>query len=158
MSAGMKVKSEVIGLDKFRDQLTRMGKAARGNALKDAAMAGGQVVEAYARINANSVFSSKATNYLAGSIHTEIVRSDDTSVEVAIGSNVEHARIHELGGTIKPVFKKMLSWVNDQGERVFANVVHMPARPYLRPALDEHHDDIRDGVGHAIKKNIEAAL
>ena len=49
-----------------------------------------------------------------------------------VASNVPYAAIHEFGGTtqphiIKPKYKKWLSWVGDDGVRVFAKVVHHPA-------------------------------
>ena len=49
------------------------------------------------------------------------------------GSNAVYARIHQLGGTIKPKpgnAKGLLSWM-DGGTRYFAKSVTIPARPYL---------------------------
>lgn len=49
------------------------------------------------------------------------------------GSNLVYARIHQLGGVIKPKPsnpKGLLSWV-DGGARWFARSVTIPARPYL---------------------------
>jgi len=155
--SGHRAAATIIGLPELKGQFRKLSRAGRGDALKDAAMAGGQVVEAYARINANNVFSANATNALANSINTEIVEATDTHAEAAIGSNMIYARIHELGGIIKPVFAKMLHFVID-GVDVFAKSVQMPARPYLRPAMDEHPDEIRDAAGAVIKQAIERAL
>ena len=68
-----------------------------------------------------------------------------------------YARIQELGGIIKPVTAKMLSWVSDTGERIFANAVHIPARPYLRPALDENEKDVVKAVETEIWRNLDKA-
>jgi len=67
---------------------------------------------------------------------------------------VIYGRIHELGGIILPVHAKMLSWV-DNGKRIFAKRVQIPARPYLRPAVDEHENEIGQAVGHQLRKQIE---
>ncbi len=122
-----------------------------------AAMAGGQVIEANAKINANAVFSSNATNTLAGSIQTVVAKSEETYAEVDVGPTVVYGRIHELGGIIKPVHAKMLSWV-DNGIRIFAKLVQMPARPYLRPAVDEHKNEISDAVGYQLRANVETVI
>lgn len=64
-----------------------------------------------------------------------------------IGTNVEYARIHEFGGTtppheIRPRRGKALFF----GGRFAAHVVHpratVPARPYMRPALEDSREDI----------------
>lgn len=119
-----------------------------------AALAGGHVIEANAKINANNVFSSNATNTLAGSIQTVLKNASANHAETSTGPSVVYGRIQELGGTIKPVHAKMLHWISDTGEHIFANVVHLPPRPYLRPAVDEHKDDIGKAVAAQIRKFI----
>jgi phage gpG-like protein len=147
-------KSKVIVLE---DNFKAVRKAVTGEGLKKAALAGGLVIEANAKINVEKTFSSKSTGGagLAGSIQTVISKSTSTLAEVEVGPTVIYGRIQELGGVILPVFAKLLSWVDD-GKRIFAKRVQIPARPYLRPAMDEHEDDIRDAVGFQIKKDIEA--
>ena len=146
--------SKVIVLE---DNVQAALKAATGDALKRAAMAGGQVIEANAKINANRTFSSKSTGGagLGGSIQTRVSKATDTKAEVDIGPTVIYGRIQELGGIILPVHAKILSWV-DNGVRIFAKRVQIPARPYLRPAVDEHENEIRQAVGYQLKKGIEA--
>lgn len=133
--------------------------AVTGEQLRKAAIAGGQVIEARAKINVEKTFSSKSTGGagLAGSIQTTVAEATSTHVEVDVGPTVIYGRIQELGGVIVPVFKKMLSWVSDTGERIFAFAVTIPARPYLRPAADESEDDILDAVRRQIKGSIERA-
>lgn len=129
--------------------------------LRKAAMAGGTVIENYAKINVNEVFSAHATGAsgLQGSIHTVLDKMSNTRAEVSVGTAKIYARIQELGGIILPVHAKMLSWISrETGIRLFAKKVVIPARPYLRPAADEHEDEIRDAVGDAIKLGIRGAL
>ena len=147
-------KTRVIVLE---DNVKAALKAATGDALKRAALAGGHVIEANAKINANNTFSSKSTGGagLGGSIQTVVSKSTDTRAEVEVGPTVIYGRIQELGGIILPVHAKILSWV-DNGVRIFAKRVQIPARPYLRPAVDEHENEIRQAVGYQLKKGIEA--
>jgi len=127
-----------------------------GKALEEAVLAGGHVVEAYAKINANEVFSHKATGSagLTGSIQTVVASAHGTKVEVDVGPTVIYGRIRELGGTIRPVFKRWLRWMNDAGEYVFAKVSVQVPRPYLRPAVDEHEEEISRAIGSALERGI----
>jgi phage gpG-like protein len=68
-----------------------------------------------------------------------------------------YAAIHEFGGVINAKAGKFLSWVNKEGKRIFAKSVHIPARPYLKPAVDEHMDEIREAVGIDLVDAIEKA-
>lgn len=141
----------------FGEALKRLEKTARGKALKRSAMAGGFVIEAEAKINVNDTFNP-GTGNLAGSIFTDTVHESDTLVETATGPSVIYGRIQELGGTVKPVFAKMLHWVDESGEHHFANEVTLPARPYLRPAADENGDRIVKAISENLRIEIEAAL
>lgn len=49
---------------------------------------------------------------------------------VAVGSNLLYARIHQLGGVIKPKHAKYLAFTIGS-QAVFAKQVEMPARPFL---------------------------
>ena len=129
-----------------------------GAVLKSAVMAGGQTLKNYAKINVEKTFSGKSTGAagLGGSIQTVVSKAAETKAEVDVGPTVIYGRIHELGGIIRPVHAKMLSWIDvDTGERVFANKVQIPARPYLRPAFDEHKDEIVNAMMYQVKKAIE---
>lgn len=145
-------------LKQFSAGLKKLDAATRGDALGKAAMAGGQVIENYAKINAEKVFSGKARGELSGSIQTVLDKATGNEAEVSVGPSVVYGRIQELGGIIKPVTAKMLSWIGDTGERIFAKLVHIPARPYLRPAVDEHHDEIEQAIAFQLQKAIDGAV
>lgn len=150
-----KVTARVVNLPELQGKLNALKKAARGDALRRSAMAGGFVVESYAKINVERTFSGESTGAagLGGSIQTVISESGGNYAEASIGPTVVYGRIHELGGWIKPVHTKMLHWIED-GLDIFAKAVYIPARPYLRPAVDEHEDDIRTAVGESLKADI----
>ncbi|MCZ2155737.1 MAG: HK97 gp10 family phage protein [Bryobacterales bacterium] len=141
----------------FEVALKRLEKTARGEALKRSAMAGGFVIEGQAKVNVERTFQPSTGN-LAGSIFTDVIQADDTRAEVAVGPSVVYGRIQELGGTVKPVFAKMLHWVDESGEHHFANEVTLPARPYLRPAVDENGNKIVKAISENLRIEIEAAL
>ncbi len=145
--------ASVVRVIKLEDHFREALAAASGEALKRAVLAAGHVVEAHAKINANDVFSGKATNTLAGSIQTRIAVQEEHKAEVDVGPTVIYGRIHELGGIIKPVFKQFLHfWID--GKEIFTKMVQMPARPYLRPAVDNNLDQIKDAVGYQLKKDL----
>ena len=140
----------------LENHFPELRRAVSGPGLAKAVMAGGHVIKGNAKINIETTFSSKSVGELAGSIQVVLDKATPTSAEASIGPTVIYGRIQELGGVIKPIKAKMLSWVED-GKRIFAHMVHIPARPYLRPAVDEHHPEILEAVSLQLRKDIEEA-
>jgi len=98
-------------------------------------------------------------DWLKNSITTRVVKSDSDSVTVHVGpSDVEYGRIQELGGVIKPVKAKRLHWVDEEGRHLSALAVTIPARPYLRPAVDDNVSEITGAVGENLRIEIEGAV
>lgn len=149
-----RVKVELIGDKELHRLFVKMTDPDRNGLLLDTVEAGGRVVEAYAKVNTNNVFSDKSLGNLSASITVE-KEYISGGAEATIGPTVVYGRIHELGGTILPVFAKMLHWIDDNGKDVFAKVVHMPARPYLRPAMDDHITEIVKAMERALEKGIK---
>lgn len=54
-----------------------------------------------------------------------------TPTKVMVGSNLPYARIHQLGGTIRPRKARRLIFKGPGGEKIVAKQVTIPARPYL---------------------------
>ncbi len=98
------------------------------------------------------------------------VTDDGGLITGIVGTNVEYARIHELGGQtaphrIEPRNKKALAWAikgaafspkTKQGMFQFAKGVNhpgskIPERSFLRAALNAMASDIRQGLEAAIK-------
>ena len=151
--------SVTVSVIKLEDHFKDVIAAASGDTLAKAVMAGGHVVEAYAKINVNETFSSHATGGagLAGSIQTVLAKSDENSAEADVGPTVIYGRIHELGGMIKPIHGEWLTFQTYDGAWHKVKVVSMPARPYLRPALDEHQQEILDAIGYQLEIGINKA-
>ena len=152
----MKGKAVVISLS---DHFAEARKSITGAMLMRAALAGGFVIETHAKINVSRGRPGLAvdTGNLVNSIGTVPGKLTTTFAEAEVGTGVEYAAIHEFGGVILPLRAKMLSWITDGGERVFAKMVQIPARPYMRPAADEHLPDIKRAVERQIKDQLATA-
>ncbi|ADY55131.1 hypothetical protein Sgly_0774 [Syntrophobotulus glycolicus DSM 8271] len=66
-----------------------------------------------------------------GDLKKSIVIGEITSSSVKVGSSLPYARIHQLGGTIKPRRKKVLMIPLGGGKFMWLKKVTIPARPYL---------------------------
>lgn len=150
--------SKTYTLDQFSDALGRLGREMRGKALDKGANAGAFVIQSHARINVRNKLNRDSVGTLANSIQVETVKATDEVVEKAVGSPLVYAAIHERGGLIKAQNVKYLHWVTRDGQHHQAKEVFIPARPYLRPAVDEHGDEIIDAVAVTLGREIEAAL
>ena len=51
--------------------------------------------------------------------------------KVMVGSNAKYARIHQMGGDIKPKKSKKLIFTGQDGKTVALDGVKMPARPFI---------------------------
>lgn len=87
----------------------------------------------------------RKTGRLAGSIATaQEIRGQDVIGKV--GSNLKYARIHELGGVIRPKNFRFLHFVVN-GQEVFAKKVTIPKRPYIKPSIEESSKKIANIFG-----------
>lgn len=112
---------------------------------------------------------------LSRSIHANPVEISAGAMSVQVGTNVEYARIHELGGQTKPHLIKArgrsLRWVDSGGFTfsaktgkvtdgfIYRKEVHhpgskIPARPYLRPALEEKRQAIVERINQAVHQAV----
>lgn len=63
------------------------------------------------------------------------------------------AKIHEFGGVITPKDAEWLQFEVD-GEWVKTKKVNMPARPYMRPAIDTKKSEIAAAIAESISRRI----
>jgi phage gpG-like protein len=111
-----------------------------------------------------------------GVLRSSISIADEGELAVAIGPTVVYGAIHEFGGDIPqgawsrlastrlvgPVFKigkERFRTVQDvKAHEVSAHTIHMPARPYLRPALAKQRgriiEIIQEALANAVAKVI----
>ncbi len=88
---------------------------------------------------------SRLTGTLSRSITHEV-----TTSRARVGTNLKYARIHELGGIIRPKTKPFLAFKTESGDFVMTKKVIMPARPYLRPAVYKNRRQIKKLLGRKI--------
>ena len=143
----------IHGLDEFEAQLKRLGDKARSEKILDSLEAGGRVIQIYAQDNVRTKLNRHPTGNLVNNID---VRKEGKIILVGAWGTV-YAKIHEFGGVITPIKAKMLHFFVD-GVEVFAKRVSIPARPYLRPAVDEHMPEIEQAVSDAMRGLLEEAL
>lgn len=137
----------VIGLKELSDDLDRLSEDSRHDVLMAALEAGARTIQIYAQENARQKLNKHPLGFLTNSIG---VRKAGNVWEVGV-FGVIYAKIHEFGGVITPRTKKFLSWIDpDSGRRIFTKQAVIPARPYLRPAVDEHRDEIHANIVAAI--------
>lgn len=130
--------------------------------LEPAAAAGAMVVVAEAQNNAEKGHPSNLERK-TGTLIRSIAESSPvktyqsgTRCTMAVGSSLEYARIHEFGGTIEAKNGGKLRFQTEDGAWHQVSSVHIPARPYLRPAIDENADEIEQAIGQEFIKRLVA--
>ncbi len=119
----------------------------------------GALIECSAKKKVSGPVLSTRTGQLRRSIHARAQGSGFDTV-VTVGPSVHYAAIHEFGGktaprTILPRRAKVLRF-EAGGRTIFARRVNhpgsrIPARPYMRPSLEENREEIERLVGRAFK-------
>lgn len=148
---------KVYTVPQFADALEKLGSHVRGEVIQKAALAGGFTIEAHAKLNVRAKFKQH-TGMLLGKWEVKVITSNDIGCRVHTSPLMIYARIQELGGTIKATKAKYLHWVDEQGNHHQAKQVHLPARPYLRPAVNENETAIIDSISGVLKKEIEGSI
>lgn len=142
MSKGVKV-------IKLNDRFKEVIAAASGDNIMKALKAGGEVVRNHARLNIQAQ-KLVDTSALLNSITVQEGSGGKSDATVEIGvANLEYGAIHEFGGAIHQT--------NAWGKGI-EQTIHIPARPYLRPALDENENDIKAAVGQSLVDQITGVL
>jgi len=127
----MQLKLEITGNEELQTKLGQLSRAVRTEALLKGALAAADVVQdaAYER-------APKRTGKAARSITSEVTVHEAEKATVAVGPGKEgwYLRFHELGTR------------------------YMPARPWLRPALDESESEAKRVARKAMREVIEGAV
>lgn len=140
----------------FMDALNKMEANVRSKALRNAVEAGARVVEGHAKVNIVNTFK-KQTGNLAASVRVDVTQNSDQA-RALIGPTAIYGRIQELGGTVKPLTARMLFWTDENGKSHAAHEVTLPARPYLKPAMEDNEDAIVNAVAENLRIEIEGAI
>lgn len=143
----------------LENRFAALRKSIGGDDLMQACEAGGLVIKANAMINASRGHPGLAIDSgdLTNSITVEKAEKTATSASVNIGPAMIYAAIHEFGGVIRARAARGLHFIVNGQHRV-AQAVVIPARPYLRPAVDEHLPEIQTAIEASLRASMEKAL
>jgi HK97 gp10 family phage protein len=148
---------EFVNLKELHSKLKALDRGARAMCLRDGLLAAALFLEGAIklRIEKNKLVD---TGNLLNSIQLGELTISGDQAEVNIGTNVVYAAIHEFGGIIKARNAKALVFKTKDGRWHTCKSVTMPARPYMRPAMDDSREDLRQIMIDHITKSIQAAI
>lgn len=129
-----KVSHKITGAKELRAKFKDLDNAVKSRHLETAANAGILPIQ-----NEAIQLVAKDTGTLARSIHTETIKSSDTYVEVATGTDVEYALRIEFGFHDKDSLGRHYN---------------QPAQPYMRPAYDNKRGEAVDETQDVLKELI----
>ena len=152
------INAEVSGKEELERKLQRISDNIRGRIALNTVSAGGADIEQFAKTNIANVFSDRqhlGGGGLAGSITVE-TSLDKDGASAVIAPHKEYDRIQELGGTITAHGgdKAMLKFQID-GQWYQKHSVTLPARPYMRPAVEEHQEEIFNDMKEQIERGLQ---
>ncbi len=157
----MSFKQKVLNLKQFEAKLVALGHAIAGGDLADALKDGAWVIAIAARDNAvaNGLIES---GDLIDSISPRKINQYRVDVEVG----VIYGAIHEYGGTFTITdLQRRFFWFKfaQTGEGMWralalSETYTMPAKPYLRPAIDENKTIAMQETARSLAKKYERIL
>jgi hypothetical protein len=127
-------------LASWEADLDKIGEAAAGEALGRTVEAIGLRIEAKAKVNAANVLNKHPTGFLISTIQTQKPVVEGLYAECDVNVGAEYGAIHEFGGIIRATNGPYLTFRTEDGEWHSVPSVLMPARPYMRPAIDDEAD------------------
>lgn len=148
----MDIKVEAEGLDDVRDSLqNKLDLYRRGLRLE--MWRAVRLLEAAIKHNVRRRSGLNVrTGALLNSIQSQVVDEGEEIVGYVGSYGVPYAAVHEFGHNfparmVLPRFKKALHWVGSDGKDFFSRghqigPYRVPARPYIRPALEENKEKI----------------
>lgn len=149
-----KLRFEITNIKQFRAKLKAVDDQVRGTVLLTGAQAGAFAAIGFIKLNMDKVLARRSGN-LIGSVTIDEKYSSAHRAWVTFGPHTVYAAIHEFGGIIRPTNGPYLVFEVD-GQLIFTKVVQMPARPYLRPAMEDHQNDIIDTLKVGLVQGMEA--
>lgn len=153
---GVQIKMEIEGVEEVQRELDMLADSLRRETSVEMVTDVGNAVAEWMRENIRANFWRHPTGALEASVYAATLTNENGAV-CYVGPNdatIPYVYIHEYGGDIYPVRRKFLSWIGDDGKRVFAKHVHIPARPYIAPAFNDHQEEILE----IMKEDLDAAI
>ena len=96
--------------------------------------------------------------YKTGTLRRSIqIGEVPAQLAVKIGTNLVYAPMQEYGGMVVPKKAKFLHFFIDGKEIFTKGPVHIPAHPYLRPALGQNKEQVLMAVRDAVNRQLRKA-
>lgn len=144
-----KVTVKLSGFDGMGRDLKKLS----GADFMDALEAGARVIQAHTQENIRTNLNKHPTGFLANSV--DVKREGKTILVGVFG--VVYAKVQEFGGLILARAKPFLAFQID-GKWIFTKKVVLPARPYLRPAIDSNLSAIKQAIIDAARGIMQGKL
>ena len=141
------------GFDEFARDMKKLSGAMQQSKAMSALEAGGYVIMSHAQEYARNKLNKHPTGFLTNSIGVK--RLGNLILVGVFG--VVYAKAHEFGTTIFPKKGPFLAFQVD-GKWVFTKKVVLPARPFLRPAVDNNLSSIREAIVDALRGLLQGAI
>lgn len=129
---------KIDGLSDVQRKLEALEDAVAADVMEKAVLIGAKIIQEDASRRA-----PRRTGKLAKSIEIEVKEKSRNSVSVAVGPSKEafYGKFVELGHAVVRGRRKAEKKV----------VGHVPAKPFLRPAIDENEDAVKRTVAETLK-------
>jgi phage gpG-like protein len=151
------IKTDVVGLDKL---LAKLEASVRSDVIKLSLYQGAETIAGWVKKNKLSgprpSVLGVVSNRLRSSISASKTEQLDNEYRSKIGTNVKYARIHEYGGLIRAINAKFLRFKTSDGKWHAKKEVSIPARPFLRPAIEDEGNQRE--VLNILTENINTAI
>jgi len=135
---------EFKDLDRFKTRLKALGKAA-AEVMGKAALAGAELAEGYIKDNIRDQKLIDTSN-MVNNVRAKLDSTEGQMAEASVGPR---------GVKYKAKNKPFLVFQTKDGAWHSVKAVHIPARPYMRPAFDEHRDDINTVMARVIDRKLK---
>ena len=141
---GVQIKMEIEGVEEVQAVLDTLAEDLRRDTSVEMVTDVGLAIKGWMQENIRTNFWRHPTGALEESVYA-VTLTNENGATCFVGPNtatIPYVYIHEYGGDIYPVRKKFLHWIGDDGKHVYAKHVHIPARPYISPAFNDHQEEI----------------
>jgi HK97 gp10 family phage protein len=144
----MSIEISIGGLDELRARLAKLASADQmESALTDAAQAGAMVIEGYAK---TAIMAGPKTGETYGR-HQASAPGEAPATDT--GHLVNSIQTEALGGGKARVFVGA-----EYGAALEYGTAHIAPRPYMRPAADDHREEITQAAAAQLSKAIDEVM
>ncbi len=166
--------SYTIDIRGIKELIEKLKSSVKADTLKRGVWQGALFLGRWSKVNrltgggnSKTILNVRSGN-LRASIAANAIRIDNASADspattqsgnnflVNIGTNVIYGRIHEFGGRITPISAPYLRFKTLDGHWHSVKEVNIPARPFLRPAIE--NSDNQKYVLEVLTRNINEAI